>query len=198
MDETLQNNYYVEPVEIEIYLKKSGTIKTIIKDLYIELIDITPGFEPADKIFGFFKDLDEPIDLIKLQDNFPFTVLPVVSSYFDHIDLYIKLCIHIRSFLSGSIDSLRHCLYLTELLMKFEPTVASLEYLGDFSTYNLNYFIRKLNSYDQEFLLEDNTVEYLINRRRKAHENTEITQEDKEFEKLVELWEYNIKESPLS
>ena len=103
-----------------------------------------------------------------------------------------------RSYTSGSIDSLRHCLYLTELLMKFEPTLASLEYIGDFSTYNLNYFNRKLNENNQEFLLEDNTVEYLINRRRKAHENTESTQEDREFEKLVELWEYNIKESPLS
>lgn len=198
MNETQRINYYVEPVEIEIYLKKSGTIKTIIKDLYIELVDVLPEFEPAKTIFTFFKNLDEPIDLIKLQDTFPETVLPVVNSYFDHIDLYLKLCIHMRSYISGSIDSLRHCLYLTELLMKFEPTLASLEYIGDFSTYNLNYFIRKLNEHNQEFLLEDNTVEYLINRRRKAHENTEANQEDREFEKLVELWEYNIKESPLS
>jgi hypothetical protein len=40
-------NYYVEPVEIEIYLKKAGKVRTIIKDLYIELIDVVPQTNTA-------------------------------------------------------------------------------------------------------------------------------------------------------
>ncbi len=37
-----KKNYYVEPVEIEIYLKKAGKVRTIIKDMHIELIDVMP------------------------------------------------------------------------------------------------------------------------------------------------------------
>lgn len=190
-------NYYIEPVEIEIYLKKAGTVKTIIKDLYIELIDEEPLPELAKNIFDFFRDLDEPIDLIKLQNNFPETIIFVIESYYQYIDLYERLSMHMRSGLAGSVDAIRQALYLTELLMKYEPTLCSLEYIGDFSTYNLNYYIRKLNDLEEEFLLEDTTVEYLINRRRKAYEDKEISGNDKEFEKLVELWHYNMREKPI-
>jgi hypothetical protein len=196
MDSLDRINFYIEPVEIEIYLKKAGTIKTIVKDLFIELVDSVPTTEISTKIFKFFQDKDEPIDLIILQDNFPETILAYIESYYQYTNLYERLSMHMRSYLSGSIDALRQSLYLTELLMKYEPTLASLEVLGDFSTYNLNYFIRKLNALNEEFLLEDKTVEYLINRRRRKYEEREEEQ-DKEFEKLVELWYYNIKEKPM-
>lgn len=196
MENERLHNFYIEPVEIEIYLKKQGTIKTIIKDLYIELIDVEPSTELSEKAFDFFKNQDQPIDLIELQNNFPETILTYIESYYQYSSLYERLSMHIRSYLSGSVDALRQSLYLTELLMKYEPTIASLEHLGDFSTYNLNYFIRKLNELEEEFLLEDNTVEYLINRRRKFYEGRE-DDTDKEFEKLVELWHYNIKEKPV-
>ena len=75
--------------------------------------------------------------------------------------------------------------------MKYEPTVASAEFLGDFQTYNLNYLIIKLNAIGEKFLLEDSTVAYLIKRRNIAYKDQPA---DKEFKKLVELWEYNIKE----
>lgn len=185
-----KNNYYVEPVEIEIYLKKSGTIKTIIKDLYIELVDVVPDTEIARQIFDFFKGKDQPIDLVEAQNVFPQIILPVSNSYFQHMDLFEKLSMHFLGGLSGSTDSWRQSLYLTELLMKFEPTLASLEYLGDFHTQNLNYLIRKLNGENEIFLLEDETVSYLINRHRKKN----IEKTDPEFDKLVELWKYNIKE----
>ncbi|MDA3901561.1 MAG: hypothetical protein PF637_13715 [Spirochaetes bacterium] len=196
MDNSDKNNYYVEPVEIEIYLKKAGTVKTIIKDLYIELVDEEPKPDLAKKIFSFFNEKDHPIDLIQLQNNFPETILSVIESYYRFIDLYEKLSMHFRSALAGSIDSLRQALYMTELLMKYEPTLCSLQHIGDFSTYNLNYLIRKLNQENEEFLLEDSTVEYLIKRHRVKHEGIESS-EDKEFEKLVELWQYNLKEKPI-
>ena len=184
-------NYYMEPVEIEIYFKKAGTVKTIIKELFIELIDETPSFEKSRMIFQHFSDEGSPIDILEAQNVFPNIILPVTVSYFQYMDLYEKLSFHFQSGLTGSIESWRQALYLTELLMKFEPTLASLEYTGDFHTYNLNYLIRKLNSLNQQFILEDSTVIYLITRKRKAHENDPP---DKEFDKLVELWQYNIKE----
>ena len=76
-------------------------------------------------------------------------------------------------------------------MLKYEPTIASTKYIGDFQTYNLNYLIIRLNEIGERFLLEDSTVAYLIKRRNFAHKDDEP---DREFEKLVELWEYNIKE----
>lgn len=184
-------NFYMEPVEIEIYFKKAGTVKTIIKELYIELIDENPSFEKGRMIFQHFEDNGTPIDILEAQNVFPEIILPVTVSYFQYMYLYEKLSFHFQSGLSGSMESWRQALYLTELLMKFEPTLASLEYIGDFHTYNLNYLIRKLNTLNQQFILEDSTVIYLITRKRKAHENEPP---DKEFDKLVELWQYNIKE----
>ena len=35
-----KKNYYIEPVEIEIYLKKIGKVRTIIKEMYVELFDV--------------------------------------------------------------------------------------------------------------------------------------------------------------
>ena len=46
-----EKKYYIEPVEIEIYLKKAGIVRTIIKDLKIELIDVEPNSEKSREIF---------------------------------------------------------------------------------------------------------------------------------------------------
>ena len=58
-------NYYVEPVEIEIYLKKAGKVRTIIKDMFIELIDVVPLNKKSAEIFEYFQSLSEPIDLME-------------------------------------------------------------------------------------------------------------------------------------
>jgi hypothetical protein len=186
-----KTNYYIEPVDIEIYLKKAGTVKTIIKNLYIELFDDDPKPAFAKQLFAYFTEQKSPIDLIEAQNVFPETILPFNNSYYQYEHLYNKLSLHIQSGLSGSVDSWRQCVYLTELLMKFEPTIASLEVFGDFHTFNLNYLIRTLNMLGHHVLLEDMTVAYLIKRSRKAKSDIPI---DPEWEKLVELWEYNLKE----
>jgi hypothetical protein len=184
-------NFYVEPVEIEIYLKKAGKIRTIIKDLFIELIDVAPHNQHSEKIFSHFQELGEPIDIMEAMNVFPEYMPIIFDSYYQHTALYEKLSMHFKEGVTGSIDSWRLAIYFTELLMKYEPTIASSDYIGDFQTYNLNYLIRKLNSLEQEYLLEDSTVEYLIKRRNMAHEGKP---RDREFDKLVELWRYNIKE----
>jgi hypothetical protein len=185
-----KTNYYIEPVDIEIYLKKAGTVKTIVKNLYIELIDEEPKPVFAKKLFAHFSSANEPIDLIEAQNVFPEIILPFNNSYYQYENLYSKLSMHIQSGLGGSIDSWRQCIYLTELLMKFEPTIASLELLGDFQTFNLNYLVRVLNKAGSPAVLEDSTVYYFIKRVRQYKPESI----DTEWDKLVELWEYNIKE----
>lgn len=184
-------DYYVEPVEIEIYLKKAGKIRTIIKDLFIELIDVEPHNQHSEKIFAHFKELNEPIDIMEIMNVFPEYMPIIFDSYYQHTTLYEKLSMHFKEGIAGSIDSWRLSIYFTELLMKYEPTIASSDYIGDFQTYNLNYLIRKLNALEQAYLLEDSTVEYLIKRRNMVYEGRP---RDREFDKLVELWRYNIKE----
>lgn len=189
-----KTNFYVEPVEIEIYLKKSGKVRTIIKDMYVELIEVEPHNEHSVRIFQHFREIESPIDLIEIMNVFPEYIKPIYESYYQHMDLFEKLSMHIQSAAGGSIDSLRLSLYFIELLIKYEPTVAAIDYIGDFQTYNLNHLIRKLNTLNESFLLEDSTVAYLIKRRNKAWEGRT---RDREFDKLVELWQYNIKEKLL-
>ncbi len=182
--------YYIEPVEIEIYLKKAGIVRTIIKDLKIELIDVEPNNEKSREIFDLFKSMNEPIDLMEVQNNFPQYIKYIYDSYYKNMELYEKLSMHYKSGLAGINDSWRSALYFTELLLKYEPTVASTEILGSFNTYNLIYVINKLNELGDKFLLEDSTVYYLIKRRNEAYKDKPA---DREFDKLVELWEYNVK-----
>jgi hypothetical protein len=189
--ETNKIDYFVEPVEIEVYLKKAGKVRTVIRDLKIELIDVQPVSEKSKEIFSLFKNMNEPIDLMEVQNNFPELFKIIYDSYYQHMDLYEKLSITFKEGLEGSVQAWRSALYFTELLLKYEPTVASAKYVGDFHTYNLNYIIKKLNYFGEQYTLEDGTVIYLIKRHKKAHENDTP---DREFNKLVELWEYNIKE----
>jgi hypothetical protein len=183
-------NYYIEPVEVEIYLKKAGIVRTIIKDLYIDLIDVEPINEKSREIFDHFKQKEEPIDLNEIMNEFPQYIPVVYESYYHRMSLYEKVSMHFKEMLSGSIDSMRLALYFTELLLKYEPTIASTTYIGDYQTHNLNYLIRKLNANKQNFLLEDSTVVYLIKRRGIAFKDKP---RDREFDKLVELWQYNVK-----
>lgn len=185
-----EKKYYVEPVEIEIYLKKAGIVRTIIKDLRIELVEVVPPHEKSREIFELFTSMEEPIDLMEVQNHFPQYIRNIYESYYKNMELYEKLSMHFKSGLAGINESWRSALYFTELLLKYEPTVASTEILGNFNTYNLNYIINKLNSLGEKFLIEDSAVAYLIKRKREAYRDAPP---DREFDKLVELWEYNVR-----
>ncbi|MBN2079218.1 MAG: hypothetical protein JW838_09645 [Spirochaetes bacterium] len=183
-------HYYVEPVEIEVYLKKAGKVRTVVKDLYVELVPVDPPNEHSRRIFNAFIEKNEPIDLMEVQNLFPEYIKIIYDSYYQNMDLFEKLSMHFKSGLTGSVDSWRMALYFTELLLKYEPTVAS-KTIGDFQTYNLNYLIIRLNEMKESFLLEDSTVAYLIKRYNLHYRDRP---RDREFDKLVELWEYNVKE----
>ncbi len=184
------NNFYIEPVDIEIYLKKAGIVRTIVRDMKIQLIDVEPINERSAEIFNTFREMDEPIDLMEVQNYFPQYIKYIYDSYYQNMDLYEKLSIHFKEGLMGITGAWRSALYFTELLRKYEPTIAATEILGDFTTHNMNYLIRKLNSLNEKFFLEDSTVAFLIKRRNEAFKDEP---EDKKFNKLVELWEYNVK-----
>lgn len=186
-----KNLYYMEPVEIEIYLKKIGKVRTIIKEMFIDLIDVEPINENSREVFNYFREIDEPIDIMEVQNNFPQFIKVIYDSYYKNMDLFEKLSIHYKQGINGSMESWRQALYFNELLLKYEPTIASSKFIGDFQTYNLNYTIIKLNNLNEKFLLEDSTVAYLIKRRNIAYQGKPV---DREFNKLVELWEFNIKE----
>ena len=188
MAEEAYKHYYIEPVEIEVYLKKLGKVRTIIKDMKVELIDVEPINEKSYKIFSHFIERDEPIDIIEIQNYFPELIPRIYESYYNNIDLFEKLSMHFKLGLSGSTASWRTAIYFTELLLKYEPTVAATKYLGNFNVHNLNYLIIKLNEAGEQFLLEDTTVSFLIKRRNMAYEGQA---EDRQFNKLVELWEHH-------
>lgn len=183
-------DYYIEPVEIEVYLKKAGKVRTVVKDLYIELIPEKPTGDISREIFGFFAKRDEPIDLLEVENNFPHLYNPIYSSYYHIHELYETCSKYFKQGMAGSAQSWRMALYLTELLLKYEPTAAS-KIIGNFNAYNLNYLIIRLNKLKEPFLLEDSTVAYLIKRRNIAYADKP---RDKEFDKLIELWEHNVKE----
>ena len=187
MHKSNEINYYVEPVEIEIYLKKSGKVRTIIKDMYIELIDVVPTTESAKKIFEYFMEKGSPIDLIEIMNAFPEYLTVIYDSYYQHMELFEKLSMHFQSAMGGSRDSLRLSLYFTELLIKYEPTIASTRYIGDFATYNINYLIRKLNEIGENFAGGFN--------RGVSHQTPQqvMNKPEPEFDKLVELWQYNLR-----
>ena len=180
-------NYYREPVEIEIYIKKSGKIRNIVKDMPVELIDEEPINEKSKEIFDYFKEKDAPIDIIEIQNVFPEMIVHIYESYFSKMEFYEKLSIHFKQGLSGIIGSWRTAVYFTELLLKYEPTIATIKHLGNFNAYNLNYLIIKLNEAGEDFVLEDSSVEFLIKRRNNAYKDSPP---DKQFDKLVELWRY--------
>jgi hypothetical protein len=189
--ENSNKKYYIEPVEIEIYLKKAGKVRTVIRDLRIELIDIEPINSKSKEIIDHFNSNNDPIDLMEVQNEFPELIKIIYDSYYQNMELFEKLSLKFKEGMSGSIDSWRSALYFTELLLKYEPTVASTKYIGEFQTYNLNYLITKLYSFNQVFLLEDSTVFFLIKRKNAAYKDQP---RDLEFDKLVQLWEYNVRE----
>jgi len=161
------DNYYKEPVTIEYYIPKESRFAYQIKYLYIRLHDPEPIAENPKLIMGYFKDRNEPIDVMKVMDEFPQFLVTLLDLLSPYMALMESLARNIQDGHSGDTLAYRRALHITEVLRKFEPSLISLEFMGDYTTYNINWFIRKLNAEKIDFSLEDPTVEYLINRYRK-------------------------------
>lgn len=181
------DNYYKEPVTIEYYIPKESRFAHQVKYLYIELIDPVPKNDNQTLIANHFKGLSEPIDLMKVMDDFPQYLVKMLDYLSPQMAIIENLSRNIQDGLGGEHEAFRRALYTCEVLRKFEPAIVSLEIVGDYTTYNINWLIRKLNSLKMEFSLEDPTVEYLMMRyRQKAEERGETIPE--RFEILAQIF----------
>jgi hypothetical protein len=181
------DNYYKEPVTIEYYIPKESRFAYQVKYLYVPLYDPIPHNDNARLVMEHFKNLGEPIDLMKVMDEFPQFLVKMLDYLSPQMGIIENLSRSIQDGLAGEHESFRRALYTCEVLRKFEPSIVSLEIVGDYTIYNINWLIRKLNSLQMDFSLEDPTVEFLIQRyRRHAAEAGEVIPE--RFEILAQIY----------
>lgn len=181
------DNYYKEPVTIEYYIPKESRFAYQVKYLYVPLYDPIPHNDNARLVMEHFKNLGEPIDLMKVMDEFPQFLVKMLDYLSPQMGIIENLSRSIQDGLAGEHESFRKALYTCEVLRKFEPSIVSLEIVGDYTIYNINWLIRKLNSLQMDFSLEDPTVEFLIQRyRRHAAEAGEVIPE--RFEILAQIY----------
>ncbi|MCX7631731.1 MAG: hypothetical protein N2Z22_00200 [Turneriella sp.] len=181
------DNYYKEPVTIEYYIPKESRFAYQVKYLYIPLYDPEPKNDNQRLVMDFFRKINEPIDPMKAMDEFPQFMVKMLDYLSPQMGMIESLSRNIQDGLRGDANAFRRALYTCEVLRKFEPSIVSLEILGDYTVYNINWLIRKLNSLQVEFSLEDPTVEYLIQRYRYfAAQNGETISE--RFEILAQIY----------
>jgi len=188
IEEGKENDYYIEPVQIEYYIPKESRFAYETKYLYIELYDPVPVNDNQKLIMNFFKERNEPLDLIEVMNNFPQFIEPIYHSYNTHMELLEKLSMEFKEGISGeSKYGVRRALYLNEVLRKSEPKIASLEIFGDYTTYNINWCIRFCNIKNIHHAVEDKTVEYLLKLHRMKHED-ENRAVDERFNILASIY----------
>ncbi|MBV6493332.1 MAG: hypothetical protein LDLANPLL_01348 [Turneriella sp.] len=181
------DNYYKEAVTIEYYIPKESRFAYQDKFLYIPLYDPEPKNENQKLVLDHFKALNEPIDLMKVMDEYPQFLMKMLDYLSPQMSIMENLSRNIQDGLAGESDAFRRALYTCEVLRKFEPSIVSLEIVGDYTVYNINWLVRKLNSLRVNFYLEDPTVEFLIMRYRQfAQLAGEVIPE--RFEILAEIY----------
>jgi hypothetical protein len=181
-------NYYKEPIWIEYYIPKESRFALETKYLFIKLIDPIPREE---KDF-YLKEAMEKNELVNIHQilkgkKTPETEL-IRRAYQSSLGMFETIDDQLEQFLfTGDYNLLLPALYITETLMLFEPTLATLEILGDFCIYNLQWLIRKLNEGNVSFSLEDRNVLLLIKRRNEYWEREQLP-EDEDFELFAALF----------
>ncbi len=182
-------DYYKEPIWIEYYIPKESRFAFETKYLYIPLVDPDLSEEdPTQELLRQAKEKNQILDIIDILENQPEAKAQVLSSY--HYSM--NMLEHIHQMFgayreTGETKEIKTACYVTEALLKYEPTLASLQYFKDFSIYNLNFWIRELNKNGIEFSLEDTTVSLLIKRRNELWEK-EDRKEDPDFDLLTALF----------
>jgi hypothetical protein len=177
-------NYYVEPVWIEYYVPKESRFITEIRYLYIPLID--PPFDDRYPILNELMKKNRFCDLVNVLNDYPEHTTTILESYKDTFHFHEKVAQTLRE-ARHNPESYKVVLYLCETIMKFEPTLAYLEVLGDYISWNINWLIRKLNELNIPFSCEDDTVAYLIKRRNIYWEENQLPY-DERFEILAALF----------
>lgn len=179
-------DHYIEPVRIEYYIPKESRFVTETRYLYVPLIDPEPRTDPDDRILRDHIDAEKFVDLLQVLGDYPqFTTL-ILDSYHETFHMYESLS---RTMKEARTDAMRYrtALYMVETLGQHEPTLAALEALGEFQSWNLNWLIRTMNEKGVEFACADYTISYLIKRRNEYWEQNDLPF-DERFEILASLF----------
>ncbi|MCB1169348.1 MAG: hypothetical protein KDK25_03390 [Leptospiraceae bacterium] len=179
-------DHYIEPVRIEYYIPKESRFVTETRYLYVPLIDPEPRTDPDDRILRDHIEAEKFVDLLQVLGDYPqFTTL-ILDSYHETFHMYESLS---RTMKEARTDAMRYrtALYMVETLGQHEPTLAALEALGEFQSWNLNWLIRTMNEKGVEFACADYTISYLIKRRNEYWEQNDLPF-DERFEILASLF----------
>ncbi len=178
-------NYYVEPVKIEYYIPKESRFSIETRNLYIPLIDPVPG--PQHKLLADHIRQNRFLDLVNIMDEHPRYITQVLESYNNSMDLFESLSRAVRDAALEDPDEYRKAFYICEVLAEYEPTIATLEFLGEFVAWNMNWLIRMMNRQGIRFSASDKTVSYFIKLRNIYYEEKGLPY-DERFEILAALF----------
>ena len=178
-------NYYIEPVKIEYYIPRESRFVTEQRFLYIPLIDPEP--RKQDEILRDHMLRNAFVDIIKLMNEYPMYITSLIENYSETMDMYESLSRFITEAENGEEETYKQAFYMTEVLAEHEPTLASLEYLGEFQAWNLNVLVRRMNTLGIEFAASDKTISYFIKKRNIYWEKHQLPA-DERFEILAALF----------
>jgi hypothetical protein len=179
-------NYYREPIWIEYYIPKESRFALETKYLFILLIPPTP--RPSDRILIQAQKEDTFINLLTLANSKESYANVIKKSYINSLSILETISDNLEQYEeSKNAEFLKIPVYLTETLMLTEPTLATLEVLGEYSVHNLIWLIKKLNRGGVTFSLEDRTISLLIKRRNEFFEEKDFPVDD-DFELLSALF----------
>lgn len=184
LSKTEKIDSYVEPVWIEYYVPKDSRFITELRYLYIPLID--PPFDERYPILNEHIKKNRFFDVINILNEHPEHTSIILESYHELLPMHEKVSFALRD-ARNNPESYKTAFFLCETIMKFEPTLAYLEVLGDYISWNLNWLIRKLNEFQIPFSAEDDTIAYLIKRRNIYWEENQLPY-DERFEILAALF----------
>jgi hypothetical protein len=180
-------NFYREPIEIEYYIPKESRFQVDIKYLYIRLVDPKPKNENQEMIFNYFRENKKVYDVVAVMNLYPQFLMEILTAYEHKMSILENLSRLIKAGEKGELTEYKKCIYILEALRQYEPTICSLNILGDYVTFGLNQLVRILNKNKVEFSLEDETISYFLKLHRiYDEENNKETGE--RFEILSELF----------
>jgi len=181
-------NYYKEPIWIEYYIPKESRFAYETKFLYIKLIDPEDREDGLDRYLKIYKDKNEFFDMIRFMGEYPKNNEIIERSYHDRMGMLNTINRILRNYEKTSDPAeLKEACYVVEGLIKFEPTLATIQLFPDYLIYNLNWMIRELNKFKITFSLEDSTISLLIKRRNEYWETHDL-EVDEDFDLLAALF----------
>jgi hypothetical protein len=101
--------------------------------------------------------------------------------------MFERLSNTMKEVYEGREEQLKTAYYIAEVLLDYEPTIAALDFLGDFVTYNIIWLIRQLNLAGIEFSASDKMVSLFIKMRNIYWEENQLPY-DERFEILAALF----------